>query len=99
MIEKLFLNSSDNEEMDEECQRLQAQTKSNLEKLNSNSNLSSNSNSNSKDNWTKKGGKTGVLALVANNSLNTMWEHLIKFFKISFVNQIFENGINLPWLS
>ncbi len=57
MIEILFLNCPDTEDLDEESQRLHAQTKSNLDKINSKE---------------KKGGKPGVMALVTNNTLSTM---------------------------
>jgi len=63
MIEKLFLNGSEEEEdLSEEDKRLQAKTKANLERL-----------ATQKDKWMKKGGHTGVMALVAQTSISTMF--------------------------
>ncbi len=63
MIEKLFLNGSEEEEdLSEEDKRLQAKTKANLERL-----------ATQKDKWMKKGGHTGVMALVAHTSISTMF--------------------------
>jgi hypothetical protein len=63
MIEKLFLNGTDEEEdLTEEDKKLQAQTKANLERM-----------ATQKEKWMKKGGHTGVLALVAKTSISTMF--------------------------